>query len=157
MLLTGEKGTGKTTLVRSLAEILPEIEAMKGCPFHCAPYYSAKQCEECRWRKHIEIEKIPMKIVELPIGATEDKVLGTINIEKAVKEKEISFEMGILGKANRTILYIDEVNLLPDYLVDMILDSVATGWNTVEREGISYSHPAEFIRIVSMNPEEGDL
>ncbi|MFN3921879.1 MAG: ATP-binding protein, partial [Caldimicrobium sp.] len=159
LLIMGEKGTAKSTAVRALAELLPEIEVSKGCKFNCDP--KGDLCPECKekleQRGFLEIEKRKMQVVELPLGVTEDRVVGTLDIESAIKKGEKRFEPGILAKANRNFLYIDEVNLLEDHIVDLLLDSAAMGINTVEREGISFSHPARFILVGSMNPEEGEL
>ncbi len=161
LLISGPKGTGKSSIVRAFAELLPEIEVVAGCPFNCDPYRVDLMCDVCRSRvergEKIPIAKVKMRVVDLPVGATEDMVLGTINLERTLKEGRLVFEPGLLGKANRQILYIDEVNLLPDHLVDAILDAAASGWNVVEREGISLKHPSRFILIGTMNPEEGEL
>ncbi|MFQ6055550.1 MAG: ATP-binding protein [Methanosarcinales archaeon] len=160
VLIRGQKGTAKSTAVRGLAEILPEIEVVSGCKFSCDPRDPDKYCWECKEKKEnnsIKIEKRPMKVVDLPVGATEDRVVGSLDIEKAIKEGLQAFEPGILAQANRGILYVDEINLLDDYVVDALLDAAAMGINTVEREGVSVSHPANFIIVGSMNPEEGEL
>jgi magnesium chelatase subunit D len=161
VLLRGEKGTGKSLAVRALAQVLPEIEIVSDCPFHCDPSRPKDLCEDCS-AKIAKGEKLstinrPVSVVELPVGATEDRVVGTIDIEKAIKTGEKHFDLGILAKANRNILYIDEVNLLDDHLVDVLLDAAAMGVNFVEREGISFSHPAQFVLVGTMNPEEGEL
>ncbi len=161
ILIRGEKGTAKSTAVRALAALLPEISAVKGCRFHCDPKVSSKLCPDCRRRleggEKLESERVKMKVIDLPINATEDRVVGTLDLEHALKEGEKKFEPGVLAEANRGILYVDEVNLLDDHIVDVLLDSAAMGVNTVEREGVSYSHPAEFILVGTMNPEEGEL
>ena len=159
VLIKGEKGTAKSTAVRALAEILPKRQQFKGCPFSCDPKDISKMCEECKknLNKNLEITTSKMKVVDLPISATEDRVVGTLDIEYAIKKGEKKFEKGILAGANRNILYVDEVNLLDDNVVDILLDSAAMGVNTIEREGISYNHPANFILVGTMNPEEGDL
>ncbi|MCL1970642.1 MAG: putative cobaltochelatase [Candidatus Bathyarchaeota archaeon] len=158
VLLRGEKGTGKSLTVRALANLLPEIEAVTNCPFHCDP---KNLCETCTTKKAntktLPTTKHPVSVVELPIGATEDRLVGTIDIEKAIKTGEKHFDPGILAQANRNILYIDEVNLLDDHLVDVLLDAAAMGINFVEREGVSFNHPSQFILIGTMNPEEGEL
>jgi len=159
VLIMGEKGTAKSTTVRALADLLPEIEMIKGCRFNCAP--EGPFCLECLEKKEkgedLEVEKKKMEVVELPLGVTEDRVVGTIDIEYAITYGKRHFEPGILAKANRNFLYIDEVNLLEDHIVDLLLDSAAMGINRVEREGISFFHPARFILVGSMNPEEGEL
>ena len=159
LLIMGEKGTAKSTAVRALAELLPEIEAVKGCPFNCDPAGSI--CSRCRENQGkgelLEPEKRRMRVVELPLGITEDRMVGTLDIEYALKKGEKRFEPGILADANRNFLYVDEVNLLEDHIVDLLLDSAAMGLNTVEREGVSFIHPAKFILVGTMNPEEGDL
>jgi len=161
VLIKGQKGTGKSTAVRALAFLLPEVEAVKSCAYRCNPQEIKNLCCDCDAKlksgQTFETEHIHMKVVELPLGTTEDRLLGTINIEKAIKKGERVFDPGILASANRNILYVDEVNLLDDHLVDVLLDSAAMGTNHVEREGISFSHPAKFILIGTMNPEEGDL
>lgn len=161
VLIRGEKGTAKSTAVRALAALLPEIEVVDGCPFNCDPKDISTMCESCRALvesgKELPKVKRKMKVVDLPVSATEDRVVGTLDIEKAIKKGEKHFEPGLLAKANRSILYVDEVNLLDDHIVDVILDSAAMGVNTVEREGISVTHPANFILIGTMNPEEGEL
>jgi len=161
LLIMGPKGTGKSSLVRSFARLLPPIKAVADCPFHCDPDSPRDMCDVCRARLgengKLPVAEIPMPMVELPIGATEDMVLGTINIERTLKEGRIVFEPGLLGRANRGLLYIDEVNLLPDHIVDSILDAAASGWHVVEREGVSLRHPARFILVGTMNPEEGEL
>ncbi len=161
VLIRGEKGTGKSTAVRSLAHILPEIEVVKGCPFSCDPSDKENLCPFCmeilEKNGSLEVERRRVKVVELPLGATEDRVCGTLNIEEAIKKGERKFEPGVLAEANRGFLYIDEVNLLDDNLVDVILDAAAMGVNYVEREGISFSHPSRFILVGTMNPEEGEL
>ena len=161
VLIRGEKGTAKSTAVRALASLLPEIEVVKGCRFRCDPSIPSKLCPECQERLEkegkLETEKVKMRVVDLPINATEDRVVGTLDIEHALKEGEKKFEPGVLAEANRGILYVDEVNLLDDHIVDVLLDSAAMGVNTVEREGVSYTHPAEFILVGTMNPEEGEL
>jgi len=161
LLIMGPKGTGKSSVVRSFAKLLPPIKAVADCPFHCDPDSLREMCDVCRARFNengkLSIAEMPMPMVELPIGATEDMVLGTINIERTLKEGRMVFEPGLLGRANRGLLYIDEVNLLPDHIVDSILDAAASGWHVVEREGISLKHPAKFILVGTMNPEEGEL
>lgn len=161
VLIRGEKGTAKSTAVRALAALLPEIEVVEGCPFHCDPAVSARLCVECKERLEAEgtlpVQREKMRVVDLPINATEDRVVGTLDLEHAIQKGEKRFEPGVLAEANRGFLYVDEVNLLDDHIVDVLLDSAAMGVNTVEREGVSYTHPAEFILVGTMNPEEGEL
>ena len=160
VLIQGEKGTAKSTAVRALADLLPPRLCIKGCKFHDDPNDKSNWCDECQEKDDNaapETEELPMKVVELPVSATEDRVVGTLDIEAAIKEGKRSFETGILADANRNILYVDEINLLDDHVVDVLLDSAAMGINTVEREGISYSHPARFSLVGTMNPEEGDI
>lgn len=157
VLIKGEKGTAKSTAVRALTQVLPERREVKGCPFSCDPDDVSCQCDECRRKKDPETVLRRMRVVDLPVSATEDRVVGTLDIEKALTTGEKHFEPGILAEANRNILYIDEINLLDDHVVDVILDSAAMGVNNVEREGVSFSHPAKFVLVGTMNPEEGDL
>jgi magnesium chelatase subunit I len=161
VIIMGDRGTGKSTTIRAIADILPEIQVVADDPFNSDPSDFELMSEDVR--KVVEsgesiktaLKKVPM--VDLPLGATEDRVCGTIDIEKALTEGIKAFEPGLLAKANRGILYVDEVNLLDDHLVDILLDSAASGWNTVEREGISIRHPARFVLVGSGNPEEGEL
>jgi len=161
VLISGEKGTAKSTAVRALAELLPDMEVVAGCRFYCDPAVSGKLCPDCREKLktegRLDTTRMKMKVVDLPINATEDRVIGTLDLEHAIQKGEKRFEPGILAEANRGILYVDEVNLLDDHIVDVLLDSAAMGINTVEREGVSYTHPAEFILVGTMNPEEGEL
>ncbi|NLH80587.1 MAG: magnesium chelatase ATPase subunit I [Phyllobacteriaceae bacterium] len=156
LLVMGEKGTAKSTAIRSLAELLPRLEAIDWCPCRCAPTGPRCTCSSCA-EPEPSIKSVPMRVVELPLGITEDRLVGSIDIEHALKAGEKRFERGLLAEAHRNFLYVDEVNLLEDHIVDLLLDSAAMGVNTVEREGISISHPARFILVGSMNPEEGDL
>ncbi|AEH37394.1 VWA domain-containing protein [Halopiger xanaduensis] len=157
-LIAGEKGTAKSTAVRGLVDLLPEQRAVADCPYGCAPDDSALQCDDCRDRDpdDMPIETRPVPLVTLPLGATRDRVVGTLSVEDALAG-EADFDPGLLARAHRGILYVDEVNLLDDHLVDVLLDAAASGVNRVERDGISVSHPAEFTLIGTMNPEEGDL
>ena len=161
VMIMGDRGTGKSTTVRALVDLLPDIEVVNNDPFNSDPYDLELMSQEVRERRNkeetLETTKKKICMVDLPLGATEDRVCGTIDIEKALTEGVKAFEPGLLAKANRGILYVDEVNLLDDHLVDVLLDSAASGWNTVEREGISISHPARFILVGSGNPEEGEL
>ena len=161
VLIRGEKGTAKSTAVRALARLLPELEVVADCRYGCPPDAPEMQCPECTSRA-ASGEELPrghrqMRVVELPINASEDRVVGAIDIEAAIKRGEKEFEPGVLAEANRNILYVDEVNLLDDHIVDVLLDAAAMGQNTVEREGVSVSHPARFILVGTMNPEEGEL
>jgi len=161
VLIRGERGTAKSTAARALAALIPEIEVVVGCRFGCNPNRPDLYCDECRERMTIE-GTLPSTMrstsfVDLPVSATEDRVVGTLDIEKAIQKGERHFEPGILAAANRGVLYVDEVNLLDDHVVDLLLDSAAMGVNVVEREGISFQHPAQFVLVGSMNPEEGDL
>lgn len=161
VIIMGDRGTGKSTTIRAIADILPEISVVTDDPFNSDPTDFEIMSEAVRKSLEegislpISFKKVPM--VDLPLGATEDRVCGTIDIEKALTEGVKAFEPGLLAKANRGILYVDEVNLLDDHLVDILLDSAASGWNTVEREGISIRHPARFVLVGSGNPEEGEL
>ncbi len=161
VLLRGEKGTAKSMAVRALAQLLPQIEVVSDCPFLCEPKCADELCDTCAARaakgEKLGAARRQVPVVEMPIGATEDRVVGTLDIERAIKTGEKHFEPGLLAAANRGILYIDEVNLLDDHLVDVLLDAAAMGVNFVEREGISFSHPAQFILVGTMNPEEGEL
>lgn len=160
VLLSGDKGTGKSTMVRAFSQVLPEIDVIDGCPFNCNPYSVAEMCDVCREkveRGDFRIAKKRMRVIDLPLSITLDRLVGTIDISRALKEGVRALQPGILAEANRNILYIDEVNLLEDYIADVLLDSAALGWNIIEREGISLKHPARFILIGSMNPEEGEL
>ncbi|MDR1657096.1 MAG: ATP-binding protein [Deltaproteobacteria bacterium] len=158
VLIRGEKGTAKSTAARALSNQLPAITVIKGCPCGCSPNLDEPHCPYCMslpqpW----ETEKRLVKVVEIPIGATEDRVVGSLNLESALKTGQRKFEPGLLAEAHRGILYVDEVNLLPDHLVDVLLDVAAMGVNTVEREGVSFSHPSKFVLVGTMNPEEGEL
>jgi len=166
VLIRGEKGTAKSTAVRALAEILPGIEVVKDCPFQLLPDQAGDVCRECarvecsrKVLNHEPVETVwrGIRVVELPVGATEDRVVGTMDLEHALKKGEKRIEPGILAAAHRGILYVDEVNLLDDHVVDVLLDSAAMGINTIEREGVSFSHPARFTLVGTMNPEEGEL
>src|SRR5713101_4505708 len=161
VLIRGEKGTGKSTAVRALARLLPEHNVVEGCHFGCDPDDREAFCADCRSRFQaagvLHSHKRRMRVVELPINSSEDRVVGTIDIEAALRAGARRFEPGVLAEANRNILYVDEVNLLDDHLVDVLLDAAAMGTNVVEREGVSVWHPARFILIGTMNPEEGDL
>lgn len=161
VLIRGERGTAKSTAARALAALLPKVAVVRDCRFGCDPDRPTTWCTECRERVANE-ESLPVELrttpfVNLPVSATEDRVVGTLDIEKAIQKGERQFEAGVLAAANRGLLYIDEVNLLDDHVVDLLLDSAAMGMNIVEREGISFSHPARFILVGTMNPEEGDL
>jgi magnesium chelatase subunit D len=161
VLIRGEKGTAKSTAVRALANLLPEIAVIAGCRYACDPAAPDTWCDDCRARHPaptgdgVAYRRVPL--VELPVGATEDRVVGTLDLERAIKQGERHFEPGLLAAANRGILYVDEVNLLNDHLVDVLLDAAAMGVNYVEREGVSVQHPAQFLLVGTMNPEEGDL
>lgn len=161
VLIKGEKGTAKSTAVRALAELLPAMDIVHGCKFNCDPHNPNLLCDDCAKAlvsgAACDIARIKMRVVELPVSATEDRVVGTLDIEHAIKHGEKKFEAGILAQANRNILYVDEINLLDDHVVDVLLDAAAMGINTVEREGVSYSHPARFVLVGTMNPEEGDI
>ena len=161
VLIRGERGTAKSTAARALAALLPMVRVVKGCRFGCDPDAPLTWCTECKERAATdgpltgELRTTPF--INLPVSATEDRVVGTLDIEKAIQQGIRHFEPGVLAAANRGLLYIDEVNLLDDHVVDVLLDSAAMGMNIVEREGISFSHPARFILVGTMNPEEGDL
>ncbi len=160
VLIRGEKGSGKSTIVRALADLLPEIKVVDGCIFNCDPDNPAEMCEECfrRLREgNIKYSFRKMKVITVPLGVTEDRLIGTLDIEKTLRDGVRVFQPGLLAEANRNILYIDEVNLLPDHIVDDILDAAASGWNIVERETISVAHPSRFLLVGTMNPEEGEL
>jgi magnesium chelatase subunit D len=161
VLLRGEKGTGKSLAVRALANLLPDVEVVADCPFRCDPQRPKDLCSACSAKvangEVLSVSKRSVSVVDLPVGATEDRLVGTLDIEKAIKSGEKHFEPGILAAANRNILYIDEVNLLDDHLVDVLLDAAAMGVNYVEREGVSFTHPSQFVLVGTMNPEEGEL
>jgi magnesium chelatase subunit I len=168
VLIRGEKGTAKSTAVRALADILPAVERIKDCPFMlinpgetetnmCSECHRKKCSEMVTNKKSLATEKVKMKVVELPVGATEDRVVGTLDIEHALKDGKKQIEPGLLAEAHRGILYVDEVNLLDDHVIDVLLDSAAMGINTIEREGISFIHPSKFTLVGTMNPEEGEL
>lgn len=156
VLIKGEKGTAKSTAVRALVNLLPNNECVEGCKFSCSKN-AISFCSECESKTDKTWTTKQMRVVDLPIGATEDRVVGTLDIEHALKHGEKKFEPGILASSNGNVLYVDEINLLDDHIVDILLDSAAMGENIVEREGVSYSHPARFVLVGTMNPEEGDL
>ena len=160
VLIRGEKGTAKSTAVRALADLLPERVA-SDCPFHCDVSRKNNVCPYCLEKldagEELDLKDVKMNVVELPLSATEDMVAGTLDLEHAIKTGRKKFEPGVLAKANGNILYVDEVNLLDDHIVDLLLDSAAMGRNYIEREGVSFTHPSKFILVGTMNPEEGDL
>lgn len=161
VLIRGQKGTAKSTAARGLAALLPQITAVEDCPYHCSPDNPQQMHDGCRVRyqagEALPAVMVPTPMVELPLGATEDRVAGTLHLEKTLHSGQRHFEPGLLAAANRGILYVDEVNLLEDHLVDLLLDAAASGVNRVEREGLCVIHPARFMLIGTMNPEEGEL
>lgn len=161
VLIMGDRGTGKSTVIRALADLLPEIEVVVDDKFNSHPTDTGLMSDDVKTKiesnEEIKTKSIKIPMVDLPLGATEDRVCGTIDIEKALKDGSKQLEPGLLAEANRGFLYVDEINLLDDHLVDILLDSAASGWNTVEREGISVRHPARFVLVGSGNPEEGEL
>ena len=161
VLISGPKGTGKTTVVRALADLLPEVDVVVDCRFGCNPENHDLLCEDCRSiiesGKSLKSEKRKMRVVNLPLSTTEDRLIGALDLERVLKDGIQALRPGILAEANQNVLYVDEVNLLPDHLVDDLLDAAATKINVIEREGISVAHPADFVLIGTMNPEEGEL
>jgi magnesium chelatase subunit I len=157
VMVFGDRGTGKSTAVRALAALLPQLTAVKGCAYHCDPLRDAGRCGGDCGAAAGETELIPTPVVDLPLGATEDRLVGALDLERALTRGEKRFEPGLLARAHRGFLYIDEVNLLEDHLVDLLLDVAASGENVVEREGLSVRHPARFVLVGSGNPEEGEL
>lgn len=160
VLIFGDRGTGKSTAVRGLATLLPKMRAVIGCPYACAPEEHADLCGVCNagtGKTAVKSRLVPVPVVDLPLGATEDRVVGALDLERALGAGQKAFEPGLLARANRGFLYIDEVNLLEDHLVDLLLDVAASGENVVEREGLSVRHPARFVLVGSGNPEEGEL
>lgn len=161
VLVFGDRGTGKSTAVRALAALLPKMRAVVGCAYGCDPAATSGACADCaRLRPPGVAPKshlIPVPVVDLPLGATEDRVVGALDLERALSQGIKAFEPGLLARANRGFLYIDEVNLLEDHLVDLLIDVAASGENVVEREGLSVRHPARFVLVGSGNPEEGEL
>ena len=159
VLVLGDRGTGKSTAVRGLAALLPKMLAVQGCRYHCDPQ-AAKGCEDCERLKassKLKTHQVPVPVVDLPLGASEDRVVGALDLERALSQGIKQFEPGLLAKAHRGFLYIDEVNLLEDHLVDLLIDVAASGENVIEREGLSVRHPARFVLVGSGNPEEGEL
>ena len=159
VLVFGDRGTGKSTTVRALAALLPSMRAVDGCAYACEPGATAGLCERCQapGKRALKASPVPVPVVDLPLGATEDRVVGALDLERALGQGIKAFEPGLLARAHRGFLYIDEVNLLEDHLVDLLLDVAASGENVVEREGLSVRHPARFVLIGSGNPEEGEL
>jgi magnesium chelatase subunit I len=161
LLVLGDRGTGKSTAVRALAALLPKIKAVSGCRYGCDPADSGGRCPDCAALRagtgNPKSQLIPVPVVDLPLGATEDRVVGALDLERALSQGIKAFEPGLLAQANRGFLYIDEVNLLEDHLVDLLIDVAASGENVVEREGLSVRHPARFVLVGSGNPEEGEL
>lgn len=160
VLVFGDRGSGKSTAVRALSGLLPPMRAVVGCRYHCDPATPALHCEDCRARAdggELKSQKMPVPVVDLPLGVTEDRVVGALDLEKALAQGIKAFEPGLLARANRGFLYIDEVNLLEDHIVDLLLDVAASGENVVEREGLSIRHPARFVLVGTGNPEEGEL
>ena len=158
VLVFGDRGTGKSTAVRALASLLPKISSIQGCAYNCDPKIIDSNCPSCgSGKKHLKSSNIAVPVVDLPLGATEDRVVGALDIERALAHGEKVFDPGLLARANRGFLYIDEVNLLEDHLVDLLLDVAASGENIVEREGLSIRHAARFVLVGSGNPEEGEL
>ena len=160
LLIKGVKGSGKSTVVYSMVDIIPEIDVLKGCKFNCDPHKPEYWCDDCKKKyskNSVEIISKKVENITVPLSVTEERLLGNIDVELLLKEGNIRFIPGLLTKAHRQILYIDEVNLLPDYIIDDILDVSAMGWNHIERESFSISHPSEFLLIGTMNPEEGEL
>ena len=155
VLVFGERGTGKSTIVRSLTALLPEIKSIKGCPYNCENLN--ENCFHCSTTSVKKVEQKPTPIIDLPLGSTEDRVVGSLNLEVALSQGKKSFEPGLLAYANRGYLYIDEVNLLEDHIVDLLLDVSASGENLIEREGLSVKHDSKFVLVGSGNPEEGEL
>lgn len=161
LLIRGAKGTGKSTAVHALAEILPPVEIVADCPFGCSVGDEAYLCESCKRRfgagEEVPKKSVGMEVITLPLSITEDRLIGSIDVERILKDGEKALQPGLLAQANQNILYVDEVNLLPDHVTDDLLDVTAMGWNTVEREGFSITHPSRFVFVGSMNPEEGEL
>ncbi|NCX89000.1 MAG: magnesium chelatase ATPase subunit I [Betaproteobacteria bacterium] len=157
VLVFGDRGTGKSTAVRSLAALLPSMQAVKSCPYQCDPGQPVGACPHCKGLKRRQSMTVAVPVVDLPLGATEDRVLGALDLQKALREGVKAFEPGLLARAHRGFLYVDEVNLLEDHLVDLLLDVAASGENLIEREGLSLRHPARFVLVGSGNPEEGEL
>ena len=160
VLAFGDRGSGKSTAVRALAALLPKMKVVIGCRYNCDPNRPSEFCEECRARSAkaaLKSSYVPVPVVDLPLGATEDRVVGALDLERALARGEKAFEPGLLARAHRGFLYIDEANLLEDHLVDLLLDVAASGENVVEREGLSIRHPARFVLVGTGNPEEGEL
>lgn len=160
-LIRGAKGTGKSTAVYALSDILPPVKVVADCPFRCSLEDPANRCESCRMRfekkENVSQKELIMQVISLPLSVTEDRLIGSIDVERILKEGEKALQPGLLAQANQNILYVDEINLLPDHITDDLLDVTALGWNTIEREGFSVTHPTRFVFVGTMNPEEGEL